>query len=82
MMVAEPTAILVNRDIVWYCDAGTCGRYPSRQQPQVMAELARKRRSCVIVRSMRQCQVMLWIEEINVKHNFPVSSFESLVFGF
>ena len=68
MTVMEPTTILVNRAIVWDGNIGARGCYPRRQQPQIMSELTCKRRCSVVVRPMRQCQIMLWIEKIDVFH--------------
>ena len=68
MTVMEPTTILVNRAIVWDGNIGARGCYPRRQQPQIMSELTCKWRRSVVVRPMRQRQVMLWIEKIDVFH--------------
>ena len=64
MMVMEPAAVLFNRGIVRHGDIRACRRQPCGQQPQVMTELAGKRRRGVVVRPMRQRQVMLRIEKI------------------
>lgn len=68
-MLLQPTAVLLNRGIIGDSNIGAGCRYPGGQQPQIMSELAGKRRRGVIVRPMRQRQVMLRIEKINVDHH-------------
>ena len=68
-MLLQPTAVLLNRGIIGDSNIGASCRYPGGQQPQIMSELAGKRRGGIVVRSMRQRQVMLRIEKINVDHH-------------
>jgi hypothetical protein len=68
MMVMEPMAILFKRAIVRNGDIGASGCHPRQQQPQVMTQLAGERRCRIVVRPMRQCQVMLRIEKIDFFH--------------
>ena len=68
VMVVEPLEVPFDRAIVGDGDIGACGRYPRRQQPQVMTELAGERRGCVIVCTVCQRQVMFGIEKIDVHY--------------
>ena len=69
MMINEPTVVLVNRSIIGNSNISSSGRHPCGQQPQIVTELSGKRRRSVVVRSMRQRQIMLRIEKINVNHD-------------
>ena len=69
----EPAAVLLNRRIIGDGNIGASRRYPRGQQPQVIAELASKWRRGVVVRPMRQCQVMLRIEKKDVNHSLMAS---------
>ena len=68
-MLLQPMAVILNRGIIGDSNIGANCRHPGGQQPQVMTELAGKRRRGVIVLPMRQRQVMLRIEKINVNHH-------------
>ena len=68
MIVLQPTAVSFYRRVIGDSYIGASCRYPCGQQPQVVAELAGKRRGSVVVCPMRQRQIMFGIENINVNH--------------
>ena len=68
VMLIEPTAVIFNGSIIGDSDTRAGRRYPCGQQPQVMTQMAGKRRCRIIVRPMGQRQVMLRIKKINLLH--------------
>ena len=68
-MGLQIAAVFFNRGIVGDGDTGSRGCQPCRKQPQVIPQLAGKRRRGVVMRPVGQRQVMLGIEEINVNHD-------------